>query len=1028
VRAGTGTSVDLNHAEFDGVRRLLEDKQTWRLLGRGTVDELANQIASCLPPRTGRSADDSRGDALVIARGLLEFAVADLEPKLFQQVLLARLQRMETAQASALDDALLAAHADVVARLEIQGELDSERFTTLLSYLKRVLDRLPPEPAGHSEIAVYLKALIDWTSTDPWPHRFDQPPISPTAIERKLRVSLAGELRDRDADSLARDSKRLVILGGPGSGKTWLARRTARTCAEKALAALRREHLDEVELPLYTTASRLFTASGAIREAVVSSALEQLGDLGGARINASLFAFFTNRNEPTLLVVDSLDEAQGSDERIRQADTLPWRIVLTSRPISWNDQLAMGDDDKSKHVGALQPLRYPQDVEPFIGRWFDGLPVRAADLIAQLRDRPALQQAATVPLILAFYCIAGGDGPLPSRRADLYAKVIRRMLTGLWRDSGYGEPDRDACLEILRDWAWSAADSDPAAGVGAWVDEFSTGRVRQSRDDRHALDHVAVPLGRPDDEDKTARRFVHRSLQEHLVAEHVGLGMRADDAANELLNHLWYDPDWQYAAPAALAMHPDREQILKALISSAAREDHLSAGIAAIDGCWEIRRFLARVAQESSESDWPPEVAEMIARARLELVTSPESNFPQFLATGWPTSNSQIIEWLLGRLAQKTYRSAAPRFAAMIARLDPSAEQRMGALQALLGLLADETSAWTAQELADAVIGIAVTADERAEVRQALLRLMVTKTDSLAKGLATEVTRVGVTAEERVHVRQALLRLIETHTNSEMAWDLIDTVGPLQPTEEERARMREVLLRLLAVEARPWEAQRLASTVAQLRPTAEERARVREALLRLLDAQTRPWEAAGLAEAVARLDPTAEDRNRARLALLRLLASRTDPGTARTLATTAVKLTVTAEERGRVRATLLRLVAGVHADSGMAPGLMDAVARLHPSAEDRAEARQALVRMLSVEIDTETGRELSDALALLKLTVADLVGSDRWSFQPNRALLTEARRNTELTAWIDALPLLATATEVTRSRVKRRGRRSPSTL
>ena len=45
-----------------------------------------------------------------------------------------------------------------------------------------------------------------------------------------------------------------------------------------------------------------------------------------------------------------------------------------------------------------------------------------------------------MPLILAFYCIVGGDQLLPSRRADLYAKVIRRMLTGRWRGSGDWRP------------------------------------------------------------------------------------------------------------------------------------------------------------------------------------------------------------------------------------------------------------------------------------------------------------------------------------------------------------------------------------------------------------------------------------------------------------------------------------------------------------------------------------------------------------------------------------------------------------
>ncbi len=190
------------------------------------------------------------------------------------------------------------------------------------------------------------------------------------------------------------------MLGGPGSGKTWLARRTARLCAEAALDALAAGALpDEVELPLYTTCARLFAAppGDGIRRAVVVTALGQLPDLGGSRVLDALRVLFEERDAPTVLVADSLDEARGSDDRIRQADTLPaaWRIVLTSRPNSWNRQFAIGGKDPSRQVGILQPLRYPDDVEPFIVGWFSGRPTWAAALAAQLRDRPALQQAAT---------------------------------------------------------------------------------------------------------------------------------------------------------------------------------------------------------------------------------------------------------------------------------------------------------------------------------------------------------------------------------------------------------------------------------------------------------------------------------------------------------------------------------------------------------------------------------------------------------------------------------------------------------
>ena len=561
VRAATGTSVDLTQAEFNAVRKLLEDQQTWNVAGRGTVEDLATRIADCLPPRDGRTADDSHAAALTIARGLIEFAVADLDPKLFQQVLMARLQRMETGQASALDEALLGLHA---------------RFDSVMDQLKLVLDRLPPGCAGRGEIEVYLRTLIDWLNTDPWPRdpQFGGPVLTPAAIERKLRVTATGRVeQDLDADGLARQCARLVILGGPGSGKTWLAKRAARRCAEDALEALAAGRtLEEVELPLYTTCSRLFGAGGGIREAVVSSALGQIGDLGGSRISKALGVFFAERNTPTLLVIDSLDEAHGPSDRLRQVGTLPWRIVLTSRPSSWRHQLTIVDTDESHRVGELQPLRYPGDVEPFIERWFAGQPEQGKDLAAQIARRPGLRQAATVPLMLAFYCIVGGTGPLPEFRRGLYTKVLNRMLTGRWRDDDDRQPDAGTCLQTLRAWAWAwdGATSHPVSGVGTWTDDIPAKRVRLDEADAGAVDHVGTLLGPPDvDTGTTLRRFIHRSIREHLVAGHVA-SLPVDQAVTVLLPHLWYDPDWEYAAPAAIAMHPQRDQLLRDLICRAA--------------------------------------------------------------------------------------------------------------------------------------------------------------------------------------------------------------------------------------------------------------------------------------------------------------------------------------------------------------------------------------------------------------------------------------------------------------------------
>jgi hypothetical protein len=878
VKAATGTSVDLARAEFDAVRRLLQDQQTWTMLGRGTVEDLANRIADCLPPRDGRTAEDSHAAALTIARGLLEFAVADLEPDLFQQVLMARLRRMETDQASALDDAMFDLHDDLAAG-----------FASVMDQFKLVLDRLPPGPARRGEIAVYLRTLIDWLDTDPWPRdpQFGGPVLTPAAIERKLRITTArGPEReqDLDADGLAQLCMRLVILGGPGSGKTWLAKRTARRCAEDALRVLAAGGtLDEVELPLYTTCSRLFGAGGDIREAAVSAALGQLADLGGSQINKALRGFFAERNAPTLLVIDSLDEAHGPSERLRQAGTLPWRIVLTSRPSTWRNQLTINDTDDSHRVGELQPLRYPGDVEPFIEHWFAGRPEWGNDLAAQIARRPDLQQAATVPLILAFYCIIGGTGPLPGFRRGLYTKVLNRMLTGRWRDDDDRQPDADTCLQTLRAWAWDgAASNHPVSGVGTWADDIPTKQVRLNEADADALDHVATPVGPPDvDTRKTPRRFIHRSIREHLVAEHVA-SLPVDQAIEVLLPHLWYDPDWEYAAPAALTMHPQHDQLVRDLICRAARSDQVPGDLSVIDAGWEFRELLARVASESGEANWSPEVAGMIGRARVDLARSARVDYLAGAAP-WAASNRQVRDALLGLLARHTSIQADAELAGAV-QLATTAEDKRQAREALLGLLAGETQTFVAAVLAGllaewtdsysdmtAVIpgGLAQldpTAEDKRQAREVLLGLLAGDTNSyMAEWLAGGLAQLDPTAEDRRQAREVLLGLLTGDTEvaamlgarRDVARQLVDRVVQLATTAEDKRQAREALLGLLTGDNEV--AAELVGGVVQLTTTAEGKRQAREALLGLLARGTNSYMAQQLAEHLAQLDPTVQD-------------------------------------------------------------------------------------------------------------------------------------------------------------------------
>ena len=969
VRAAAGVSVELSRDQFDAVRRLLEDEGTWNLAGRGTVEDLVALIAGCLQEHAGDPTGNTRAVAVSIARGLLEFGVTDIDPELFQRLLFARLRRMETNQATRLDEVMLGLHADLAAWFAAAGKLDARQSREVMGQLRRVLDRLPPARAGRGEVAVYLNTLISWLSSDPWPRdqRFDGPTLDVAALERKLRVTVSGERgpEDLDADDLVGQCHRLVVLGGAGSGKTWLARRTARGSAEKALQAMAAgDSLDEVELPLYTTCWRLFSAGGDIRQAVVSSTFDQLADLGGSRLSIALREFFAERNAPTVLIIDSLDEASGSDDRLRQADTLRWRIILTSRPSSWNQQLKIEEKHDGGRVAQLQPLRYPADVETFIHGWFASDSGRASDLAAQIARRPSLQEAATVPLILAFYCIVGGNQLLPDFRRDLYPRVLRRMLTGRWRGTGT-QPDVETCLRTLRTWAWSGATSDPVSGVGTWADDIPTGPPALGQAEREAIGHVATPLGLPDvDTGMIPRRFIHRSLREHLVAEHIAT-LPVDQAAKELLLHLWHDRDWEHSVPAAIAMHPQRDQLLRDLICCAAQSRQIPADLSAIDAGWQVREVLARIASESYQSDWSPEVAEMIGRARVELARSARTSDLSATAD-WATSNGQVRQVLLEFLTNRTRTWEAASLATTVAQLHPTPLDSHVTANVLLELLADHAGYQLGDKLVKPLTQLNLNADGKRKVRNALLMRMTAETKYwTACCLAGTLLQLDPTAEDTRRIRSVLLGLLASPTEP---WDASHTfewavVARLTAAEAYPRETYRQLLGLLDHQGNARGAASLACALSWLDPTVDECHRARSTVLDLLDRQDNAQSAVSLVCELACLNPPAEERYRACSALLRLLDRQDNAQDAAALARELVLLNPGGEDSRQARSALLRLL-DRQANGHHAAAVAHELVLLHPTAQDSLQARTALLRLLDRPAEANVDdREVNAAAA-----------------------------------------------------------------
>ncbi|MGW4223344.1 NACHT domain-containing protein [Streptomyces bauhiniae] len=289
------------------------------------------------------------------------------------------------------------------------------------------------------------------------------------------RRSLASVLREGDG---AETSRVLAVIGGPGSGKTTLARNTAlELCAHRWRPWKRRL---PVLLYLRDHASALLADEPPALETVAVSA----GWLDG-KVPARWLARRLDRGGCVVLL-DGLDEVADPAERgrvvawvARQVQRHPRNTyVVTSRPHGYETNPLPGAE-------VLQVRRFTwEQIERFLRQWSYATESRArgttgpeartaadrtaTDLLTRLRRQPALYDLAANPLLLTMTAnVHRYRGQLPGSRAELYAEMCDVLLhrrseaRGLTDATGLAGPHKQHVAQHLalammraqvRDW------------------------------------------------------------------------------------------------------------------------------------------------------------------------------------------------------------------------------------------------------------------------------------------------------------------------------------------------------------------------------------------------------------------------------------------------------------------------------------------------------------------------------------------------------------------------------------------------
>ncbi len=369
-------------------------------------------------------------------------------------------------------------------------------------------------------------------------------------------------------------TRRLVVLGAPGSGKTFLTRESALTLARESTRLIeeRKIGLTDVSVPFWTTAGALASVTLADPAEMIIEASFRAISQSAHRASSALREWLIDAasSDGALIVIDSLDELASGQiadfkVRCRLLNELPGRLIATCRTAHWNHRspwLGWNRSGKEENhrdslaIGAAQPIEvelapFDQAQQSTLARQI--LPrSQGPELLQALDGNSALSQICRIPLLLTFACILEAEGANLSgaTHVTVYSDFIRRIIAGDWRGFSpqWAADDvlQEEVLHFLEMAAWRLFSGAPQ------INRFTLSQWKRAGPPplpNLLSDLVRCGLLTPStfDAPNTVKErswsFLHSTLLSYLAARWLARQSEAIWREESEL-HFWHDPDW----------------------------------------------------------------------------------------------------------------------------------------------------------------------------------------------------------------------------------------------------------------------------------------------------------------------------------------------------------------------------------------------------------------------------------------------------------------------------------------------------